>query len=216
MPSIVPTSPTSSSRDDSIKALWRSSSAANLTDVPELPTPSPERPSPRRMRSAPDILGLIKSSPPSPVTGTRPRPIGTTAKRFFAESPVRAPVTIDRSDSVVEGLHDISTDFDPVVRRRRLLGSPLFTTDREDPKPAVYLEEQASLEPLSLKDPNRHNDLMGMILPLSADIGPVDTVGIKRFITPTFPSEGLNSSEMKKKRRKVVSLRSRIRKALQT
>ena len=56
-----------SPRDDSIKALWRSSSAANLTDIPDLPTPSPDRPSPRRMQSAPDLRAIIKASPCTPI-----------------------------------------------------------------------------------------------------------------------------------------------------
>jgi hypothetical protein len=50
--------------DDSIRAAWRSSSTICL-DIPELPTPtpSPERQSPRRMQSAPEIW---KVSPPTP------------------------------------------------------------------------------------------------------------------------------------------------------
>ncbi|ORX37868.1 hypothetical protein BD324DRAFT_650411 [Kockovaella imperatae] len=62
--------PHPSPQDDSIRALWRSASAKTLTDITEFPTPSPERPSPRRMQSAPQ-LPTFKPSPRTPSPRSR-------------------------------------------------------------------------------------------------------------------------------------------------
>ena len=94
---------TASPKDDSIKTLWRSSSAANLTDIPELPTPSPERPGlGRRMRSAPNLGEILKQSPPTPVS-TRLRQVPGVMERLFDDCSPTAAVP-DEAPEVETGL----------------------------------------------------------------------------------------------------------------
>lgn len=54
-----------SPESNSMKAMWRSSSSIAVTDMPDLPSPiaSPERPSPRRIHSAPDLTTNPTPSP---------------------------------------------------------------------------------------------------------------------------------------------------------
>lgn len=56
-----------SPESDSMRAMWKSSSSVVVTDIPDLPSSmsSPERPSPRRIHSAPDLMT------PSPITGRK-------------------------------------------------------------------------------------------------------------------------------------------------
>lgn len=110
--------PSTSPKDDSIRALWRSSSAVALTDVPEMPTPSPERPSPKRNKSAPDLLGILKSSPTSPITSRRAR--GTILQRLFVD---------DTTGDVESEMHGTGLELLERSRSSKATHSPLAPTN---------------------------------------------------------------------------------------
>lgn len=130
--------PSPSPRDDSIKALWRSSSATNLTDIPDMPTPSPGRPSPRRMQSAPDLREMIKASP-----GTPTRRQAAPRERLFDLIPAQAKHEEEPSTMEVEtGLERLG-NLSPSGRHLSYESSvrPGRATRSVDPMPARALTE---------------------------------------------------------------------------
>ncbi len=113
------TSPVTSPQDDSVRAAWRSSSAAALTDIPDSPTPSPERPSPRRMHTAPEIL---KVSPPTPIFSTRKRsrePLQTATR-------LQSAMLDDDDESIGAARGVLRTPLTSPVKGKTL-GSPMVS-----------------------------------------------------------------------------------------
>ena len=203
-----PTSP-SSSRDDSIKALWRSSSAIDLTDISELVTPSPERRSPRRMKSAPDLMGLVKFTPSS---SSRYTGLGMASRWLFEDSvETGPPIVVDRNDSVIGepvALNPPLLCHSEVRKRKRCLEPPLF--ERDDGKRlkrSVYLDDQESPLALTPLEPNIAQSHDRLCHP---DLHSKERVKKGNDALMTSKVE----QGHRKKKRRILSLRSRIKRFL--